>query len=308
MSYSNAQVARIFANSSDNVNGGNVSTRNGNYYSYRTVIARKAIFEGRHVMFVTSRNYSPTTSRHVSNLLSAARYHEIVFVPDATAGRTISNAAELHHQSVAALKSAQRRRSPELKAQDLANAAEFADLALRLVADDTEVKWADVARAGSVNLGPRQLLTFFRSVATGKGYDLDVIDRAARKAAAAREKRQRERLEHDAAGRAERALKWVAGDESARRPSDKPSGSCYIRANDENVETSGGIAVSLTVARAAFCRWRKGTLAVGEELADVHGYGYAVKKVTPQQLTVGCHTIDREDADAIAIARGWTCE
>lgn len=118
----------------------------------------------------------------------------------------------------------------------------------------------------------------------------------ATKTAREKARKQKERDKH--AAQAELA-QWRNGEKDHmagawRLPSEA------LRVKGDHLETTKGASVPLDAARVLWNAWSQGLSVVGRHVGP-----YQVNEATPERLTVGCHHIDRTEAQAIAKAQGW---
>lgn len=241
--------------------------------------------DGRPRYLLNNRSYSVTTTKHQSWTAGATHHGECLSVPLFDGPSAYS-----FHQTAEALEKELRRaagdtlsRGPRKQAQAHANVARVVDAAKRLL---------DFAKGCGVTLDKptKALLRRLASVDVSKAAESvkaekERAERAAKRAQAKRVKDERADL-----------ARWLAGEDVWRS---FEALALRVAADGKTVETSHGARVSIAAARLLWQGWGSPEL-VGRSVD-----GYRVNEARKEALVIGCHTIERAEAERFAKAQGW---
>lgn len=258
-----------------------VSFAGPNAFSYRAVIGRIVRnAKGERAYLVSNRQWSVTTSGHQSMLRSAIPQDEPVF----------------HLADI-----------PHFADSDLAHDDVLADYARRI--EETIGRLNRATKRGDWHLSDLRELkaeadlycAFYGLTAPFDGQSVEALiaERGPQLAQAAKERaaRERELTRQKKIKLAGEADAWRAGQISRTY---YPDTLLRITADGREVETSRGARVPLTAAQVAYRALAAGVDITGQPI----GY-FRVSRVTPTQLTIGCHVISRKEIDRLATTQNW---
>lgn len=293
--FTNSMVAHVWAQQTQpygKSGNGNFYFRDNMLFSYGEHFCVASFEQTRQgeVILVNCNNYSISTCKHQKEMWRAISYGrgKTVFHVDNPIGAPIVNLQDYEQRYIAALKSAARRRSLELRDHDLTSAETIrneANLYGRLfcgkrsdtikASNDIDAMLAGIEKRRKVE---RKALLAKRAIA--------------------------EKALHE--NRLEQLTDWLNGDSFSRHSLN--SLPCHLRINGENVETSHGARVPLRHAKRVFANiakarqhgieWRRSDNPESEwprvghfhiDSIDQHG-----------NIKAGCHSIAWEQIEPIA--------
>lgn len=258
---------------------GNVSFNGPTFYSYSTPIGYiETNKHGETAYLITTRRYSVTTSgKHMPAMTGAIPSGAIVFhVKDVVTGRG-SHAARL---------------------EEYAN--RISEIEAKIPRAKTRKDWLESERA-SLYAEARRYCQFFGLAEIFDGDTVAEITakaEAARKREAARQKRERAKLDRELRERyAKAAAEWLAGGENDAIYYHPDT---FLRVVGDEVQTSKGATVPLSHALRLFNLWANGQAKIGERVGL-----YNVAKIESKCLTIGCHVISTVEITRFATSQGW---
>lgn len=256
------------------------SFRGKSYYSYRAEIARIVERKGQRAYLLDDTSYSHTTSRHQAGVRRAIPEKSVVLHYEGDLGRVTPT--ELFEFAV-------KRAAEQAGKAERARASWSKDWHQR-----EQQMWLERARTVAKFYGLRRKVdekTIERLKEASRRAEI-----AARKLAAERQRLLE--IEHAATLKA-----WLRG-EAVSFPYSIQK--CYLRAVDDEMQTSKGARVPLKDAKRAlkFCRKmrEKGWRRNGEQFKIGYYYLDAVNKTG---VVAGCHHVTWEEIDRFAAVMGW---
>lgn len=239
--------------------------------------------DGKPRFLLNSRSYSVSTSKHQGWTAAATLHGECLSVPLFNG----PNAYAFHRTAEALEKELKQAagdtlsRGPRKQAQAHAGVARLVDAAKRL---------PDFAKGCGVTLDKptKALLKRLASVDVSKAAESVKAEKERAECAAKRAQAKRVKDE-----RADLA-RWLAGEDVQRSFE-----VLALRVNGKEVETTHGARVSIAAARLLWQDWGSPEL-VGRSVD-----GYRVNEARGEALVIGCHIIERAEAERFAKAQGW---
>lgn len=242
------------------------------------------------VTFFTTRSYSNTTVKHISAAHSACSHHELIFCmnPDeADRGYHANNLANFEANAKAAAKHLERARKPEKYFNEIA----------------------------SERASAQKYASYFKIKLSKRTYPFLFLEPSAETLQKIRDAHKKE---EQAKQRAFEAVlkgfrtftnrKGEYTDQIGGIINPKDHNAAYLRYNPQSkrIETSKGVEIPIEAARR-FYKWLIGIRATGCNGGECSQQilHYSVKYVNANEFTVGCHTIQMSEADAIAKLLKW---
>lgn len=284
-----AEVAHYWANKTQESGRNptdNIRFRNGSLYSYaKEIAAFRTLPNGLECVFICKYTYSNTTTGHQCDAISASS-HLIQFVYD-TSQHSWSLAQEMMYpSSVAPLSVWEEYNNKSAEAFESAFMPKYSKTKERRLNEAR--RWADEANRIAV------------------AFDLDVellcIDvtpeTEVAMALAAREKTEEEKQAKKTQAlelRQERE-EWLNGARGRyRQPYDTEIQLRVSPSNPDEVETSRGARVPLTVCRRLYQSWQK------QEVPEDRSVGvYRLSNIHANGIKIGCHDISKEEIERFA--------
>lgn len=286
---SNRNVAHAWANQTGrNKKGSNMFYEGPSIYSYGYHFEIARLVGG--VVLFNSRRYSVSTSKHQSYTLSACNHIPHFTVPS----MTDHNAnAEWYLKEIDTLKVSvvRARKNAEYLASSLRGmidtaasyAARFKPIAPKL---RTAIKKLETQAKDGQLFSPREMEKIKAKI------------EGARKLAREQTERRKKEAEERAAKAIEKLEAWASG-----QSNELPGYSwdlklpTRLRINGKRIETSRGAQITLRAAVGLWEAIRNGAHVVGMELD-----GFTVNAWDGNTLTVGCHNLQAQELDKLAVA------
>ena len=279
-------------------------------YGHHFPMAR---FIGPKTVLITTRGYSVTTSRHIHEVRGAVSHLDTIDVRDVEAGMPdaiAGNVAELLESLRTELKTIATTKKFDIVQSRVAN--HWANITAYLKVSKFKPAWFGQMINYS---GVKEITSFYRQAvkANGSLKLLGVPDETVNKAKLrqanhavmmagkderdrAREAERRRVLAIETAGDLE---KWKNGEQINR--SWWHLEKVFLRVKGEEIETTKGASIPLTVARKLWAR-------LNQNHPDIDGMSlghYTVNSFDGATLTAGCHKIELVEIQRLAKILGW---
>lgn len=243
--------------------------------------------EGKPAYLLNSRSYSATTSKHQRDVNWATQHGDRLFVPMYVAPWSYLFIPQMVEQMEKDQQTAERdtvSRGPVKRQNALLTAQGIANTAKRLPA---------FLKGAGLKLDRSQAARL-RKLAAWVPVDREQLAERLKAAKLAQDRREARAKAQALKAEAERLAKWEQGEGwgGFTRLS--------LRLKDGGVETTKGARVDEASARRLWMGWKAGVDMVGRHVGP-----YEVNEQTPEAVTIGCHTIDRDTAERFAARVGW---
>jgi len=261
------------------------------FYEGRTIYSYGAHFpiahwEDSETVLFTSEGYSPTTAKHKSYVLRAIPSRVTVY----TVPFVVTGPKDHERNALYLLGEYNKAKAAALKAiKQIAVKQVIVDNAARDFCGYVRTFSNSIQNADTLREAKR---LFRRGPIWTKAQRKEFARRELREAELASTAMSRKQAREEAANKAA-ALeldKWKAGEDI--RNGHFHALPCAIRCKDGSLQTSHGATVPFLDGFNLFKNWRAGAAKPG----DIVGL-YTVREVHEEKLVIGCHTIDREEAE-----------
>lgn len=257
---------------------GNVSFNGNDFYSYRTIVAKRI----KNSIVISSRSYSVTTSEHVSDLRQACRHLSIVYIPCVEDGiQTNKLVVESRINALFKLASTARTKKDY-----------YLSKALNIVNDFNT--YCDLIDNQVVKIDP----AIFDDI------DLEALRKAEKHVQAVALEERKARALEDALGNSEKITQWLSGERD--NLGYHVSNDTLLRVKGEVIHTSRGAEIPLNATGSL---WRLVSLTINNgidlELNKRIGVYTLTKIEASGNITVGCHYIKFEQLERIAKILGY---
>lgn len=285
-----SEVCHIFARQSqDEGRCSNVFFHGKEIYSYGYHFCMAKILDLNRVL-ITDRTYSVTTAKHLSEVRYALNHLDRLFVPFPEKG--FSENMKVWQSRIQdqfnTLNNSRKRPETKDKARN--------ELAYIVSTIEKYLEWTNQKMISSDKVALKEFKLFFD---TAKGtFNLSDLNDKLLKRAKLNEAINKRKRKAEIKKQEENIKEWLKGNGS-RYWSFGLIDKVYLRAIEDNVETSKGAIVPLKVAKILFDLINSGK--------DVKGFdldGYTVISMNGV-LTIGCHKIERDEIFRFAKTQNW---